>query len=53
MRPTKRLKKPGGKTIAQLVAKMAATGHVEDEIALHLGIDKNTLHLELASQTCR
>jgi hypothetical protein len=39
----KHRKKPGGKTIAQLVANMAATGHVEDEIALHLGVDKNTL----------
>jgi len=36
-------KKSGRKTIGALIANMAANGHVEDEIALRLGIDKNTL----------
>jgi hypothetical protein len=39
----KHRKKPSPKTIARLVADMAATGHVEDEIALRVGVHKSEL----------
>jgi hypothetical protein len=42
-RRAKARKKPSRKPIAEAVRDMAASGAVEDEIALRLGIDKNTL----------
>jgi hypothetical protein len=38
-----RRKKPGRKAVAQMVANMARLGHVEDQIALRLGVNKNQL----------
>ena len=39
----KHRKKSSRKTIARLVADMAAAGHIEDEIALRLSVHKNEL----------